>query len=146
MVGVGPGAGADLTALPWVRVLRYEPQTSEWWRPRVRAFDVVHEDYLHTYFDWVSTLGETFASQVLQLTPVLLAGRGFAPALGHGTFPAPVQRHTRRSRLVQARLMIESAWATLTRRRPPFDTYLRDPLTVHEAAPRLRRRRKNAAR
>jgi hypothetical protein len=133
MVAAEGGAEAgDLTAVPWVRVLRYEPQMGERWRPRVRAFDVVHEDYMQTYLDHVSALVEAFASRVIEITPILLAGRGFAPSLGNGTFPTDVRRHSRRTRFVHARLAVESAWKVLTRKQPPFGTYIRDPLVLDE--------------
>ena len=137
MIALPDDGRGGLEAIPWVRVLRYEPKPDP--RPhlthRLAAFDVVHEDFFSEYLTQLAMYADYFASTVIRNSKVLLKGAGFASGLGHGARPVEVEPRTAETRSMARRLIAESAWKVLSGRGGPrYGMYVREP---------LKRRRRN---
>jgi hypothetical protein len=85
MVGVRVSEQAhDLTLLPWVRVVRHEPDEfsdfGHW--TRLSAIDIIHKDFLKDYLDkHVLPFAQEFSKLVIKHQQVLASGQAFATGM-----------------------------------------------------------------
>jgi hypothetical protein len=107
MVAVPEDGSDGLELVPWVRLHRYEPNSTgqRWNRHKLHAFDVVHYDYLDTYLGKLTSYASRMASEVVANQKVLAEGRGFASSLGHQAWPRIVEPQSDETEAIRRRLM-----------------------------------------
>jgi len=86
MVGVRlTKVGSETACMPWIRVIRRQPPDRGHLRnmSRVVAVDMIHKDYLDTYFkEHALPFANEFGKHVLSHAQVLAEGKGFIPGMG----------------------------------------------------------------